>query len=291
MYDLLLLISLISLISVNDVYAQTPNIPTNIRKYRGPTLEYKKRVSPLPKALLSAPIIFLKIHGGKFDMTGQVIANRKRPNHSVEIEAFCISKTETTVLQYKKCVQAGVCTEPATGPKCLYHQPNKDAYPVNCISWTQARTFAKWVGGDLPSEAQWEYAARSAGLNISYPWGNEEPDCERAVLTEESLNCPNHEPMPPCTKKKGNTAQGLCDMSGNLSEWVLDEYTEENTDTHLAQGNAYCATSNCDGGIERIERGGDYHCRASEIKVEVRTKMNAYAQQDHLGFRVRKDCH
>jgi sulfatase modifying factor 1 len=263
----------------------------NIRRYRGPTLEYKKRAPPLPKELLSAPIIFLKIHAGKFEMLGQHTTHFKRPKHQVELEAFCLSKTEITVLQYKKCVQAGICTEPAIGPKCLYHQANKDLYPVNCVSWTQARAFSKWVGGDLPSEAEWEYAARNAGLDVSYPWGNEEGNCELAVMSENGDGCGTGEAMIPCSKKKGNSAQGLCDMVGNLSEWLLDEYTDQDIATKVAQGKAYCSTEGCDGGIERIERGGDYHCSSTEIKVEVRNKINAYAQQDHLGFRVRKDCH
>ena len=74
-------------------------------------------------------------------------------HHSVQ--AFQLTQ-EITVFQYDQCVQAGVCSLPLTDVECNYGQIGRSDHPINCVDWDQARTFAKWVGGDLPSEAQWE---------------------------------------------------------------------------------------------------------------------------------------
>ncbi len=87
------------------------------------------------------------------------------------------------------------------------------------MSWNQARTFAQWMGGDLLSEAQWEYVATSQGQSMTYPWGNTIPTCQLANYS----GCLGGT-APVCSRTSGNTIQGVCDMAGNLWEWVLDEY-------------------------------------------------------------------
>jgi formylglycine-generating enzyme required for sulfatase activity len=132
-------------------------------------------------------IEFILIKGGSF-MMGSEESNWEKPIHRVVVKDFYMSKTEVTVGQYRKCVEAGVCSKPDS---CNYGSPNwtdsigsKENHPINCVDWKQARTFAKWVGGDLPSEAQWEYASRSGGKDIKYPWGNAEATCEYAEAVE-----------------------------------------------------------------------------------------------------------
>ena len=83
-----------------------------------------------------------------------------------------MAKSEVTVAQYKVCVDEGVCSAPATGRYCNWGKSGREQHPVNCVDWNQARTFSKWAGGDLPTEAQWEFAARSRGQNITYLWGD-----------------------------------------------------------------------------------------------------------------------
>jgi len=143
----------------------------------------------------------------------------EKPVRRVTIKSFLMSETEVTVGQYRKCVKAGTCS-PAN--RCDWGDPNwtsspstKEDHPINCVSWDQARTFAKWAGGDLPSEAEWEYAARG-GQRFKYA-GSNDPD---EVAWYDSNSGGGTKPVG--GKKKNGF--GLHDMSGNVWEWALDEY-------------------------------------------------------------------
>ena len=97
---------------------------------------------------------------------------------------------------------------------------------MNCLDWQQAVDFCAWAGGRLPSEAEWEYAARSGGPSSSYkyPWGNDAATCTYAVMDDGGYGCGTGRTWSVCSKPAGNTSQGLCDMSGNVWEWVEDWY-------------------------------------------------------------------
>ena len=97
-------------------------------------------------------------------------------------------------------------------------QPAETTIPANHISHETARAYCKSFGGDTPTEVHWEYSARSGGQDIQYPWGNDEPTCELAILGLSECSLGRSHPV--CSRPKGNTAQGLCDMSGNVWEWV-----------------------------------------------------------------------
>ncbi|MBI5244538.1 MAG: SUMF1/EgtB/PvdO family nonheme iron enzyme [Elusimicrobia bacterium] len=92
-----------------------------------------------------------------------------------------MAKTEVTVAQYKACVDTGACAAPDTGGSCNWGVSGRESHPVNCVDWNQAKAFSEWADGRLPSEAEWEYAARSAGKDRKYPWGDEQATCARAV--------------------------------------------------------------------------------------------------------------
>ncbi len=161
-------------------------------------------------------IEWVTIPGGSF-MMGADNLGGAQPRHSVTVRTFLMAKTTVTAGQYKKCVEAGICKKPIcdSSGKDSYG----DDYPVVCVNWEQAAKFSEWVGGRLPSEAEWEYAARSADKDWKYPWGNENVTCERAVTSD----C-GDKALPVCSKPAGNTAQGLCDMAGNVLEWTQDWY-------------------------------------------------------------------
>ena len=126
---------------------------------------------------------FVRIPGGTFTMGSEAIDfNDTKPIREVAIKTFDMSKTAVTVEQYAECVIKGGCTEAATGDNCNWGAPGRALHPVNCVDWDQASAYAKFKGARLPSESEWEYAATSGGKSQKYPWGNDEPTCEKAVM-------------------------------------------------------------------------------------------------------------
>lgn len=207
----------------------------------------------------------------------------ERPMRLVTLKPFQLSKSEVTNKQYQVCVEAGACT--ATAPYSDWLKKlSGDDHPVMYVSWEQARVFSEWAGGRLPTEAEWEYAARNGGKDYFYPWGKEEATCDKAWLD----NCQKWG-SPVCTKPAGNTVQGLCDMTGNVDEWVQDSegsYADAPTD-----GTAWVRPDvNLDRtGLvpyERRIRGGNWGSQARYSRITRRFSRPPEHQGPHTGFRV-----
>jgi formylglycine-generating enzyme required for sulfatase activity/serine/threonine protein kinase len=239
----------------------------------------------------------IKIMGGAFMMGSKQGNKDESPIHHVEVGDFYISKTEVTVEQYRKCVDAKVCSLPdnhLVRPYCNWGYVDRDKHPINCIDWKQARVFAKWVGGDLPSEAQWEYASRSRGKEIKYPWGNEEANCQYAVMNDESGNsgCGLDHTWEVCSKTMGNTEEGLCDMGGNVWEWMLDEWYGSYSNAPSVDI-AWCSDVSCSesDSINRVYRGGGWLAKPSNLYTVNRAFLSPIDRPDNVGFRVVRRMH
>jgi len=136
------------------------------------------------------------------------------------------AKTETTVSQYRACVEAGACSKENHRTKsdngyCNWGHSDRDDHPMNCVNWHGATQFCAWVGGRLPTEEEW-YAEASNGGSRQYPWGDTEVTCDRAIWGDGSNTdgCGRDSTWPVCSKTAGNSVSGLCDMSGNVWEWT-----------------------------------------------------------------------
>ncbi len=135
-------------------------------------------------------------------------------------KSYRINKTEVTVGQYRKCVEQGACQRPAENrSSCTWRESGSSSMPMSCANWSEARAFCSAVGGRLPSPQEWRYAA-TGGRRTRYPWGNETASCSYAVMDDGSgKGCGRGGPSPVCTRTRGNSPEGLCDMAGNLWEW------------------------------------------------------------------------
>jgi formylglycine-generating enzyme required for sulfatase activity len=179
---------------------------------------------------------WVSLPGGSFRMGSEEGQADEKPVRRVTLGGFEMARTETTVGQYRACVEAGACRSPhwddgacyvwtggGTGKGVAPSSLRGERQPIVCVDWHQAKAFCEWAGGRLPTEAEWEYAARSGGKAKKYPWGDATATCARAVMNEGSgIGCGKDRTWPVCSKPAGNTEQGLCDMAGNVWEWVSD---------------------------------------------------------------------
>ncbi len=228
-------------------------------------------------------VSWISIPGSTFDMGSHSGHTDELPVRSVTVDGFDMTKSQVTVAQYANCVSAGECSEPGTGwSVCNTNTPGNENQPINCIDWFQATDFCDWIGGRLPSEAEWEYAARSAGQNITFPWGDEFANCNYAVMNEGGgAGCGTGRTMPVCSKPDGNTNQGLCDMAGNLWEWVQDIY-QETYEGAPNDGSAWEDSS----GSTRVFRGGAFNSDTPyQVRAAIRGHIGPNYYYDFIGFR------
>lgn len=233
-------------------------------------------------------IQWITIAGGSFMMGHEKWGEMYLP-HNVAVRTFQMAKALTTFDQYKECVAAGGCS-PAhvSDGTCtilngsLVEKGNLPIafqggdQPAVCVDWTQAQEFSRWAGGRLPTEAEWEYAARSEGKVQKYPWGNDEATCSLTVMK----GCIGATASV-CSKPAGNTVQGLCDMGGNAFEWVEDWFHN----TYVGAPNDGSAWE--DAGSSRGYRGGAWDIGAAgALAVGRGGHCEPGCHDYHLGFRV-----
>lgn len=198
------------------------------------------------------------------------------PVRAVTLNAFWADVHEVTVARYRACVEDGACTPPRHDtPFCReefeaarnWDQEDRDDHPINCVDWNQALAFCTWEGKRLLTEAEWEYAARGAN-NFIYAWGNDKPDCSRAIMRDSGAarGCGRNTTWPVGSRPRGVSPFGLHDMSGNVYEWTQDVYNKKFYDrgpTHNPIGTG--------GGRFRVVRGGSWYNPASLLKTHDRT--------------------
>jgi formylglycine-generating enzyme required for sulfatase activity len=143
------------------------------------------------------------------------------------------------------------------------------------VDWHQAKAYCSWLGKRLPTEAEWEYAARSGGQAITYPWGNALPSCNLAVMAN---GCGSGSTLAVCGKTPGNTAQGICDMAGNVWEWVEDAYGPY---PGTPATNPVVNT-----GSKRVLRGGSWYLSSSYyLRAALRNHLAPGNRVNNAGFR------
>lgn len=195
----------------------------------------------------------------------------ERPIHVVTLRAFEIDRLEVRQREYAACVTAGVCLAPASG----FDPAARPDHPVSDVTWSQADTYCRWAQKRLPTEAEWERAARGADTRL-YPWGNTPPDCTTAVFTDcgRAIEAVGGKPA-------GASAFGLLDMAGNVSEWVADWYTIE----AYAQSGSVDPQGPAGPTMGRARRGGSYESIPATLRITNRDYLPPDRSEPSLGFR------
>ena len=210
---------------------------------------------------------WVTIPAGEFQMGSENGDSDELPVHTVYLNSYQIGKYEVTNRQYAQCIKANICT----GNTFLV---DKDLHPVVNINWYDAKLFCTWVGGLLPTEAEWEKAASwnvETRTKYIYPWGNDEPTFALLNFNADS------------TKPVGNYPSGengLFDMAGNVYEWTRDwydsNYYTNSPDRHPVGPEA---------GVFKVLRGGAYGNGAIVIRSSSRVNEYPSVSGRHIGFR------
>jgi sulfatase modifying factor 1 len=271
---------------------------------------------PEPRITLSDGSVMIYVPGGEFDMGAREsdfeghpnpdleFFKAERPLHRVRVSPFYLAQLEVTNAQYVQFYTAFVNTPDSTllhpdHPAELDFQLKhinaqlirRNEQPVVSVPWFAAVAYCNWAGGRLPTEAEWEYAARGGdGTYRKYPWGNAPPDSDFVWLA--NYDPPNGADMdgvgftaPVGSFPDGVSYFGILDMAGNAQEWVQDWYSDE---YYSGVDDAVDPAGPADG-IYKVRRGGSYRSAAYGI----RTASRAYGRPKHstalIGFRCARD--
>jgi formylglycine-generating enzyme required for sulfatase activity len=204
------------------------------------------------------------------------------PHHKVRLSEFEIDRLEVDVARYAACVRAGRCSvEGVTeGELCNWSRSDRLDHPMNCVDWHQARAYCAWAGMRLPTEAEWERAARGKDRRI-YPWGDEAPSCKLAVMDDGGDGCGRDSTWPTGSRPAGASPYGALDLAGNVWEWVADRY-----DPRYYEQSPRRDPLGPDGGVERSVRGGSWLSNdVADLRASERHGSPASYRSYNLGFR------
>jgi formylglycine-generating enzyme required for sulfatase activity len=185
----------------------------------------------------------------------------EQPASVTHLGAFQIDRTEVTQTAYQRCIDANRCAPPSSG----FTPERTPRHAVTNVTWSEARAYCAWRDARLPTEAEWEKAARGSDGRI-FPWGDEPATCELADYTR----C-DRPRSAAGSFVKGKSPYGVLDMAGGVDEWVADEYVPDRTKP-AASGKG-----------QRVARGGAYD--PWHIRSTARSALDPGHHGDDLGFR------
>jgi len=192
----------------------------------------------------------------------------EKPQRTVLLDGFWIYKHEVSNTKYRSCIEAGICSG------SLNRYP-ADTLPAAYISSYEAEAYCSWVDGRLPTEAEWEKAARGVGTNL-FPWGDEQPNCGLANFE----GCVGFSSVTG-SYPDGVSSYGVEDMAGNVWEWVSDWYSS----SYYQQNGESSNPSGPDGGEYRVIRGGGWGSPVEKLRVSERGWVTPNWNQSTVGFR------
>jgi formylglycine-generating enzyme required for sulfatase activity len=204
----------------------------------------------------------------------------EEPQHAVCLDAFEIDETEVTVAQYAACVDDGGCMNAGdTSEFCNSGESGRSDHPINCVDWDQAKAYCEWAGKRLPTEAEWEKAARYPD-GRAYPWGLEYVSGYANVNEVAGKAGPHYLERTTAVgmyPQGANPAHGAHDLSGNVWEWGLSKW---------AANYAFPEYNDPEGNAVRVLRGGSWGYFQDYARAAYRYGYFPYRGDDNFGFRV-----
>jgi iron(II)-dependent oxidoreductase len=221
----------------------------------------------------------------------------EKPGRKVHLDSFYIDRHEVTVADFARCVATGRCVEEgiaapgAAGgqggavPVCNWKSPGRDRHPINCITWQQAVTYCDWAGKRLPTEAEWEKAARGVD-GLLYPWGNDIKGAGAGSTSIDGGATPDTglvftaDTHPVESEVANKSPFGMFDALGNTWEWVTDWYAPA-----YYKGAPVSNPKGPAGGKRKVAKGGSFHREQVDVRLSVRLPAEPNARHPEIGFR------
>jgi eukaryotic-like serine/threonine-protein kinase len=233
-------------------------------------------------------MIQVYVPAGVFTMGSNEGDDNEKPAHNVYLDDFWIDETEVTNTQYALCVADGACRKPLdldSKTSNLFTNSQYANYPVVFVDWNQANAYCDWAGRRLPTEAEWEKAARGLDERI-YPWGNDfginmvnfcDENCWGS-WKEESYDDGYANTSPVGSYPAGASPYGALDMAGNVYEWVLDWFGQYASEYQSSPSGPVT-------GVEHVLRGGSWGDDIFHLRTTVRSDESPDLRRDFIGFR------
>jgi formylglycine-generating enzyme len=214
----------------------------------------------------------IAVPGGRGEMGFKSGEPDEFPPHSVTVSSFLLDRTEVTLADYARCIDARVCkSSPLTLPQVPL------THPVVGVSWFEARRYCEWVGKRLPTEAEWEFAARHSHGTL-YPWnGPADPTKANARGAQDGFEFT----APVGSFPAGASAHGVVDLAGNAAEWTADWYDA----TYYQKSVEKDPTGPEASTGERVARGGSWSDADYGLRASARRGLDPNVANSSIGFR------